>query len=319
MIYTIGEALIDFIPDEKGIELKNVKSFTKSPGGAPANVACAIAKLGGSSSFIGMLGQDPFGDFLIDILNSCCVDTSHVVRTKEAQTSLAFVSLKDDGNRDFAFYRKPGADMLLSESDIDDTIFNTDDLLHFGSVDLIDAPCKKAHFKAINAVRKVKGLVSFDPNVRLPLWDSPDKCREAILEFLPLANILKVSDEEIEFLTHETDENKAISTLFTGEVELIVLTKGSKGAKLYTKQLAISAGGYAVSVVDTTGAGDAFVGSFLYYIMKNQLKLNCLTKEDAYRALKFSNATAAISTTKYGAINSLPTNCEVLDFLKVQS
>ena len=173
------------------MELKNVVGFKKEAGGAPANVACAVTKLGGSSAFIGKLGMDAFGDFLVDTLNEVGVDTQHVLRTTEANTALAFVSLKADGDRDFSFYRNPSADMLLTEDEIDGDWFAKRDILHYCSVDLIEAPVKYAHLKAIHAMKAAGGLISFDPNVRLPLWANHEQCRQTILQFIPLSHLVK--------------------------------------------------------------------------------------------------------------------------------
>ncbi len=311
MLFTIGEALIDFIPSEKGVGLKAVTSFKKAPGGAPANVACAVAKLGSRSTFIGKLGSDAFGDFLIETLENVGVDTSHIFRTNEANTALAFVSLKADGNRDFMFYRNPSADMLLSEEDICTEWFSEKDILHFCSVDLIEAPVKYAHIKAIKAVKEKGGIISFDPNVRLFLWNDKQQCRETILDFVPLCNILKISDEELEFITNIQDKDEAIKSLFVGDVKVVIYTKGADGAELYTRDFNISVDGRRVDVVDTTGAGDAFIGAVLYKVATKEVDIDNITEEAARQAIDFANAVAAITTTRKGAIESLPSIDEV--------
>lgn len=312
-LFTIGEALIDFIPTEKGLSLKDVTFFKKAPGGAPANVASAVAKLGGDSAFIGKVGTDPFGDFLVDTLNEVGVDIRYIKRTSKTNTTLAFVSLKQDGNREFLFYRNPGADMLLNADEIKDSWFCSDDILHFCSVGLVEAPVKYAHKKAIKLMKEKEGLISFDPNVRLPLWSDKEKCRNTIREFIPLANILKISDEEIEFISGINDENEAISSLFIGDVKLIIYTKGAKGAALYTKDFEIMIPGEQVEVVDTTGAGDAFIGAFLYKMLYEGIELEKLNKYQAYDMLKFANKAASISVTRPGAISSLPKKNEIED------
>ncbi|MFZ5969763.1 MAG: PfkB family carbohydrate kinase [Bacillota bacterium] len=317
-VYTMGEALIDFIPNEKGIGLKDVTAFYKAPGGAPANVACAVAKLGGNSAFIGKLGTDAFGDALVDTLRGVGVDTRYIMRTHEANTALAFVTLKADGNRDFMFYRNPSADMLLSKDEIRKEWFKGEDILHFGSVDLIEAPVKYAHIEAIYGIKEKGGMVSFDPNVRLFLWDSKDACRKTILDFVPMSNILKISDEELEFITGIRDEKEAVQSLFVGDVEIIIYTKGSKGAEIYTKSFHTSVEGLAVNVVDTTGAGDAFIGAFLYKMSVEDMRITDLTKEKAREILVFANIVAAITTTKKGAIASLPEMEETKQFMKVR-
>lgn len=310
-VFTIGEALIDFIPNEKGISLKDVSSFLKVSGGAPANVACAVAKLGGQSAFIGKLGMDAFGDFLLDTFKETGVDTSCIVRTDEARTALAFVSLRKDGNRDFLFFRNPSADMLLDKKEISREWFAEGDILHFCSVDLIEAPVKYAHIQAINYIKENHGIISFDPNVRLPLWGNETECRNTILEFIPLANILKISSEELEFITQIADKEEAIKSLFAGNVELILYTKGPEGAELHIKNFSTSVSATKVDVLDTTGAGDAFIGAFLFQLCKDDCNISNLTYEKAGNLLKFAETAASLSTAKKGAISSLPELCEV--------
>lgn len=305
-LYTIGEALIDFIPDTRGIELKNVVGFRKEAGGAPANVACAVAKLGGSSAFIGKLGEDAFGDFLVETMDAAGVDTRQVLRTKEANTALAFVSLKADGDRDFSFYRNPSADMLLSEDEISGEWFAKGDILHYCSVDLIEAPVKYAHLKAIAAMKEAGGLISFDPNVRLPLWEDPEQCRQTILQFIPLSHLVKISSDELAFITGIEDEQEAIASLFVGDVQAVVYTRGSEGAVWHTPSYDVSVPGQKVAVIDTTGAGDAFIGALLYQLQLNEGVVKGIGAEQAERIVSFANAAAALTTTRAGAISSLP-------------
>ncbi|MFC4712971.1 carbohydrate kinase family protein [Planococcus dechangensis] len=314
-LFSIGEILIDFIPHERGVALKDVVSFTRVPGGAPANVAAAVAKFGGTASLITKVGQDAFGDFLLEQLTKSGVKTDKIARTKEANTGLAFVSLREDGERDFSFYRNPSADLLLKASEVNVDWFGQGDVLHFGSVDLVDSPMKRAHVKAIGAAKMLGAIISFDPNVRLPLWDNPKQCRETIQEFIPTAHIIKVSDDELEFITGIADESIAIGSLFTGDVLAVVLTKGAKGADLYVQNEKYSSPGYSVKVEDTTGAGDAFTGAFLYQLLNlgaGQDNLQTLLKEHHHELMAFSNASGALVTTGKGAISSLPTKNEVL-------
>ena len=314
-VISIGEALIDFIPHEKGIALKDVSNFLRVAGGAPLNVAAAVSKLGGKSQMITKLGIDGFGDHILEEVKPLGVDVSKVLRTKEANTALAFVSLKEDGERDFSFYRNPSADMLLNASEIEEEVFSEGGILHFCSVSLIDAPIKDAHRKAIEFAKKHNCLISFDPNVRLPLWETPEACREAILEFLPFANIVKISDEELEFITGIADETEALNFLLQGDVEVIIYTKGTNGAEFITKERKIFAPSFKVQAQDTTGAGDSFIGSFLYQVAEGDNTLESLVnlpEEKVKEILTFSNATAALTVCKRGAIGALPTKEEVL-------
>ena len=314
-VIAIGEALIDFIPHEKGRALNNVENFLRVPGGAPLNVAAAVAKLGGKSQMLTKLGQDGFGDAILNEVKPLGVDGSRISRTKEANTALAFVSLREDGERDFSFYRNPSADMLLSAEEICSEDFNERDILHFCSVSLIDAPIKEAHRRAIEIAKEKGCLISFDPNVRLPLWKQPEDCRKAILEFLPLSNIVKISDEELEFITGIKDEKEALDSLLTGDVKVIIYTKGTNGAEFITKERVIFSPSFKVSAQDTTGAGDSFIGSLLYQVAEGEYSLEelvTLSEEKVQEILTFSNATAALTVCKKGAIGALPLKEEVL-------
>ena len=314
-VIAIGEALIDFIPHEKGRALNNVENFLRVPGGAPLNVAAAVAKLGGKSQMLTKLGQDGFGDAILNEVKPLGVDVSRISRTNEANTALAFVSLREDGERDFSFYRNPSADMLLSAEEICVEDFNEKDILHFCSASLIDAPIKEAHRRAIEIAKEKGCLISFDPNVRLPLWKNPEDCRKAILEFLPLSNIVKISDEELEFITGIKDEKEALDFLLTGDVKVIIYTKGTNGAEFITKERVIFSPSFKVSAQDTTGAGDSFIGSLLYQVAEGEYSLEQLvdlSEEKVQEILTFSNATAALTVCKKGAIGALPLKEEVL-------
>ena len=314
-VIAIGEALIDFIPHEKGRALNDVENFLRVPGGAPLNVAAAVAKLGGKSQMLTKLGQDGFGDAILNEVKPLGVDVSRISRTNEANTALAFVSLREDGERDFSFYRNPSADMLLSAEEICVEDFNEKDILHFCSVSLIDAPIKEAHRRAIEIAKEKGCLISYDPNVSLPLWKNPEDCRKAILEFLPLSNIVKISDEELEFITGIKDEKEALDFLLTGDVKVIIYTKGTNGAEFITKERVIFSPSFKVSAQDTTGAGDSFIGSLLYQVAEGEYSLEQLvdlSEEKVQEILTFSNATAALTVCKKGAIGALPLKEEVL-------
>jgi fructokinase len=317
-LFSIGEVLIDFIPLQKGVALKDVVSFERAPGGAPANVAAAVAKYGQKAALISKLGNDAFGDFLVEELVEAGVETDKVYRTREANTGLAFVSLKENGERDFSFYRNPSADLLLSKEEVDSAWFQAGDILHFCSVDLVESPMKQAHKKAIAAVSAADGLVSFDPNVRLPLWEDPEDCRKAILEFLPTADIVKVSDEELNFITGIQDESEGIQSLFVGNVKAVVYTKGAAGADLVLKDRKFESSGYSVEAVDTTGAGDAFIGGFLYKLLElyaNPENIEEVLRDNQTSILQFANASGALTTTGKGAISALPTKADVEELI----
>lgn len=316
-LLAIGEALIDFIPNTTDSKLKDVEGFSRQVGGAPCNVACTTTKLGGNAEMITQLGDDAFGDLIVETIEAIGVKTNYLKRTTEANTALAFVSLTKDGERDFSFYRKPSADMLFKAQDVEDIDVTENDILHFCSVDLVESPMKQAHKALIEKVQKAGGTIVFDPNVRLPLWESEADCKNAIHEFLPLANVVKISDEELSFVTGLKDEEKAIQWLFQGNVQVVIYTKGPEGAVLFFKDgTVIDKKGVKVKAVDTTGAGDAFIGALISRLVTSE-KTDVIQqlKEEGETILTFSNYVAATVTTKYGAIDSLPDLKEVNEAL----
>ncbi|MFC3420246.1 carbohydrate kinase [Salinicoccus hispanicus] len=311
-LYTIGEALIDFIPTEKGKKLKDINGFEPQVGGAPANVAAAHAILGGESHLLTQLGTDAFGDRILELLESKGVHTDYITRTRQANTGLAFVSLDDTGNRDFSFYRNPSADLLYDESAVSDIEFHKADLLHFCSVDLVESDMKETHRVVIEKVREAGGTVVFDPNIRLPLWEDENACREAVREFMKFADIVKVSDEELEFITGIQDESDAVSALFADHVETVIYTKGPSGSEIiYREGGYCEHPGYEVETVDTTGAGDAFIGAVLYQLSSNTKPVMEILRENGPEVLRFANAVGALSTTRKGAITSIPVPDEI--------
>lgn len=313
----IGEALIDFIPGIKGQRLKDVPSFTRVAGGAPANVVGAVTKLGISSKFLTKLGDDPFGDYIVEVLQEAGIDTSHIVRDKEGETALAFVSLASDGNRDFKFYRKNSADLLYRAEDIEDTILDDCKMIHFCSIDLVESPMKEAHRKLIHMAMEKNVFISFDPNLRFSLWDDLDQLKATVNEFIPYADILKISDEELEFITGYTNIEDAVPGLLEGRVKYIIYTKGKDGAQIYTKNGMVEAPGYSVEVRDTTGAGDSFIGAFLFCILRDQIEeLNSVSKDTLYEYLRFANAYAAYTTTKEGALAAMATGEQMEEWLE---
>lgn len=298
------------IPSRVGCSFDEVPSFSPRTGGAPANVCAAFARLGGKSAFLSQLGDDPFGHKIARELEACGIDLSHLAFTDKASTALAFVSLEEDGSRTFSFYRKPSADLLYSPEQIDPAWFADAFALHYCSVSLVDSPMRYAHLAAISAAREAGAIVSFDPNLRFPLWPDRDMLRGTVLQFLPLSNILKISDEELEFLTGTADIEAALPQLLVGDVQLVVYTCGSSGAHAYTH----TAHGFSpcrkVRAVDTTGAGDGFIGSFLWQLERDGVtrnKLEKLSKTKLNEYLAFSNQFCGISVQTNGAIDSYPT------------
>lgn len=308
-LLAIGEALIDMIPSNRG-RIMDVNNFTPKVGGAPLNVCGAYTKLGGSSNIITMLGKDPFGDKIVNELIGFGINTDYVKRTNAANTSLAFVALDENANREFSFYRNMGADMLMSEDDVDKNWFMDAYALHFCSVSLGDFPMRRAHNKAIKYAKENGLIVSFDPNVRLSLFDDHEYLKNVIHEYIQYADILKISDEEVEFIFGNKDIEENLDYLFDQGVKLLVYTSGKDGAVAYTKNVVAHSKGIKVNAVDTTGAGDGFIGCLLYQMAKENVDLeqiNILTEEQLKTYLDLSNKFCSISVTKEGAIASYPT------------
>ena len=313
-LIAIGEALIDFIPDKTGCSFDEVGAFSPKLGGAPANVCGAFAKLGGKSRLLTQLGDDPFGHKILHELEACGINVSCVSLTDEANTALAFVSLGADGERTFSFYRKPSADMLYSPENVRGEYFSDVFALHFCSVSLGDFPMKQAHIAAIEKARENGALISFDPNLRFQLWNDREDLRRTVNEFIPLANILKISDEELEFITGETDINKALVKLrkhFGKRLCMVIYTCGSGGAYAFTGNGSAFSEGLKVNAVDTTGAGDGFIGAFLWKLKELDIKtpdaVDWMMEEEMKQCLDFANEFCARSVQRRGAIASYPT------------
>ncbi len=309
-LIAIGEALIDFIPDMPGGAIKDVNAFLPAVGGAPANVCGAFTKLGGRSEMITQLGTDGFGDKILETFENAGIGSSFVKRTDKANTSLAFVALQEDGNREFSFYRNPGADMLFAAEDVKKEWFEDAYVLHFCSVSLGGFPMKEAHCIAIQYAMENDAIISFDPNLRPALWKDTNEMIETVNDFIPLADIVKISDEELESITGETSIEAALEKLFTDRVKLVIYTEGSKGARAFTKKASAAAPCAKVKAVDTTGAGDGFIGAFLSCLHRDGVtveRIEELSGDKLEEYLKFANAFCGISVQKKGAIPSYPT------------
>jgi fructokinase len=313
-LVSIGELLIDFIPNQKGKSLSEVETFTKMAGGAPANVCAAFSKLGGKSFFMGKVGLDGFGNFLIKTLQQANVDTSHIKQTSEAKTALAFVSLTSDGERDFSFYRNPSADQLFNDHDINYEVLEHS-ILHFCSVSLLGYPISKAHETMIMEAKRRNAIISFDPNVRRALSTDDVYYQAVILKYLKYADIVKVSDDELSFITGIDNLQDAIKFLLNMHIPILIVTKGKYGADLYFNDQIIHEDGLKVEIKDTTGAGDAWIGAFLYHLSLHA-NIYDISIEQMREYLKFSNLYAALTVTKYGAIDAMPTRFEMDDYIK---
>lgn len=312
-LIAIGEALIDFTALERG-DLSSVSHFERNAGGAPANVAVCVARLGGRAALLSKLGRDAFGDHLVAVLAENNVDVSYILRTDRANTALAFVALDEKGERSFSFYRNPSADMLLSADEIPDRLFRSGDILHFCSVDLIDAPVCGAHRRAIEYADKSGAMISFDPNLRPNLWETEEKMLAAVRSFLPCCHLLKVSEEELLSISGERTEHAALNAVFRGKVMAVLISRGSRGASIALRDgTLLSVPGERVDQIDSTGAGDVFIGTFLFQLLADRFTVGslCGRAEALRRYLRYANHAAAISVTRRGAIASMPTYAEV--------
>ena len=304
-VVCIGESLIDFMPTGEDL------TFAAKAGGAPSNVCACIAKLGGVGCYLGKLSEDIFSRFLLANMKKWGVNTDYTIIDKRYQTALAFVSHDENGDREFNFYRNQSCDLLLDKSEIPNDLFEKGDILHFCSVGLVESPSKCAHKRAIELAKANDCIVSFDVNVRERLWDNIENCVSTIKEFLSVADIVKVTDDELVLLTGENNEEVAVKQLFdlAKQSKLLIVTKGGSGASVYdrTGNTYFSAAA-DVNVVDTTGAGDCFIGCVLY-------KLNCgeanLTLDGIKQAMDFASLGCGVVIGKKGAIESMPTQEDI--------
>ncbi|MCB0077730.1 MAG: hypothetical protein KDD73_09980 [Anaerolineales bacterium] len=312
-LIAMGEMLIDFVATERGVTLAEAEHFTKAAGGAPANVAVAAAKLGISSGFLGKVGDDPFGHFLVDTLRNHGVDSSAIRYSQQARTGLAFVSLKADGDRDFVFFRHPSADMRYAPDEIDLDYLASASILHLGSLGLAASPMHEAMHHAIESAQKANVRISYDPNLRLSLWPNEEVARREILSIWPAASIIKISREELTFLSGAAALEASVRTLWHDNLQLMAVTDGPAGCTLFTAQESVSVPGFSVPVADTTGAGDAFAAALLSAMLREEPAWHDL---DALAAMgRYANAVGALTTTAHGAIPALPSAALVASFL----
>jgi fructokinase len=312
-----GELLIDFVPTISPVSLIEAPAFKKAPGGAPANVAVGLARLGIETGFMGKVGEDAFGRFLAGTLAENNVDISALVFSDMARTALAFVSLGEGGEREFMFYRHPSADMLYTPEEVNLAYIQSAKIFHFGSISLISEPSRSASFHAIRSAKKFGLLLSYDPNLRLNLWDDKSHAREGIMSAWSLADIIKVSEEEIVFLSGQSDISKGAAQLWHPDLKLLVITRGKSGCRYVTPGFQGDVDGYAVDPVDTTGAGDGFVAGLLKGMIENPM---IWEREDMLaQVCRYANAVGALATLERGAIPALPSISQVTAFINAHS
>lgn len=312
----LGELLIDFVPTVTGTSLIDAPAFKKAPGGAPANVAVGLVRLGTPSAFMGKVGDDPFGHFLANTLAEAGVDVRPVRFSAEARTALAFVSLRADGEREFMFYRHPSADMLFEPAEVDANVIRGAKLLHYGTISLISEPSRSATLHAIELAKEAGCIVSCDPNLRLALWPDRNAARDGLLGAIAQAQVVKLSDDELRFLTDSDDPAAARQHLWHDRLELMVVTLGSAGCVYFTPDLDGVVVGFGVEAVDATGAGDGFVAGLLHGLLADW---SGLQEEARVRSIcRMANAVGALTTTERGAIPALPSRARVERFLQEQ-
>lgn len=311
-VVALGELLIDFT--ENGISSQGNPIFEANPGGAPCNVLAMLARLGKTTAFIGKVGNDRFGKVLSETIKDCGICADGLVFDDTVHTTLAFVHKKTDGDRDFSFYREPGADMMLRKCEIDEEIIKSAKIFHFGTLSSTHEGVREATRYGVDIAKESGALISFDPNLRPPLWDSLDNAKKEIEYGLSKCDILKISDNEIEFMTGSTDYDKAVRSLMEKyDIKLAFATLGKKGSRAYFGDMQAEFGGFDVDTIETTGAGDTFCGSALNFILEHDI--NALTENDLKELLAFANAAAAIITTRRGALKVMPEKKEILELI----
>ncbi|WP_017728174.1 aminoimidazole riboside kinase [Halalkalibacterium ligniniphilum] len=310
-IISLGEALIDFIPLDK-----NNETYQKSPGGAPANVAVAVAKLGAKSTFLGKVGDDVLGRFMQSTLRNHGVNVDHMLFTKEARTGVVFVTLDEQGERTFSFYIDPSADRFLNENEVDEELFKEHRILHIGSISMISEPSRSATKTAVRLAKRHSMMVSYDPNLRLGLWKSEEQAREEIMSMLAEADIVKISDEELQFITGEQELMKGIQALKMYDIPLLLVTYGGEGSYFHWNNETTHVPAMKVKTVDTTGAGDAFVSGLLYQLNEKRESFKSLTSQDIYKMVEFASVSGALAASTRGAMTALPTLEEVKQIVK---
>jgi len=313
----LGELLIDFT--QNGISSQGNLLFEANPGGAPCNVLAMLQNLGKKTAFIGKVGNDQFGKLLKKSLASVGISTEALLMDNKVHTTLAFVHTAEDGDRNFSFYRNPGADMMLTEDEIPEKLLQNTRIFHFGTLSMTSEGVRKATRKAIEIAAKHGALLSFDPNLRKPLWDTFENAKEQIIYGLTKCNILKISDEELEFVTGKKDYDEGVAALREiSDIDLIIVTMGKYGSRAYYKQFIAEEKAFVMpNTIETTGAGDTFAANVINYVLEHDLYN--LTEQNLHEMLRYANAAAAIITTRHGALKVMPTKQEIEKYICLKS
>jgi fructokinase len=309
-VCALGELLIDFTPS--GVNDQGVALFARNPGGAPANVLAMMNKLGSKTAFIGKTGDDEFGRFLEQTLVGTGIDTGGLVLDPAYRTTLAFVHLSEGGDRSFSFYRREGADLMLRWEEVNKSIISDSKMFHFGSVSLSGKPCRDTVHGAVHYAKSRGKIISYDPNYRPLLWPNETEAKTEIGKLLDDADILKVSEEEMILLTGETELEKGASLLTEKGPAIVLVSLGVKGVYYRCTAGSGHLPAYDVKTIDTTGAGDAFLGAVLFRLRdKSCGELKTISQEELADIVDFANAVGSLTTTKKGAIPALPTADEI--------
>ncbi len=312
----MGELLIDLVSPEWDVSLEEARTFAKAPGGAPANVAVGLARLGISSGFLGKVGADPFGLYLQRVLAQEGVDTTGLRLDPEVRTTLAFIATHSDGRKDILFYRNPGADMMLSRAEVDPQFIRSASVLHYGSVSFTREPCRSACFRALEIAAESGLLLTYDPNLRLSLWESPEVAREWIWKGMAYAHIVKMSEEEWEFITGTSDPIAGSAKVLEAGPRAVIQTRGAEGCYFDDGENRGYVPGFKVQVVDPLGAGDGFMASLIKSLLWYWQRGISPSQSDWEKICRTANAGGALTTLKVGVIPALPTQEEIDQFLK---
>ena len=313
-VTALGELLIDFT--ENGNSEQGNPLMEANPGGAPCNMLAMIQKLGGTTAFIGKVGKDMFGRQLKTAVEAVGIDTRNLMEDEEVHTTLAFVHTFPDGDRDFSFYRNPGADMMLTKEEIQEDLIRNSKAFHFGTLSSTHEGVREATRYAIDVAKEAGCLISFDPNLRPPLWNTLEDARKEIEYGLSKTDILKISDNEVEFLCGTSDYDEGAKMLIEKyNIPFVCVTLGKDGSRAYYKGMHVEVPGFVQkNTIETTGAGDTFCGCMLHYIIQHGLE--DLTEEDLRELLTFANAAASVITTRKGALAVMPSKEEVEELLR---
>ncbi len=308
-VVALGELLIDFT--ESGLSPQGNLLLEVNPGGAPCNVLSMLQNLGHRTAFMGKVGEDTFGDLLSDAIKACGIEAKGLLRDKSVHTTLAYVHTLPGGDRTFSFYRKPGADIMLAAEEMDEDLLTGCRIFHFGTLSLTDEPCRTATQVAVRKAKQAGAILSFDPNLREPLWDDLAEAKKQIAWGLAQCDILKISDNEVLFMTGETDfeQGAAILKAQFPNIRLLNITAGPDGSHCFYGDRHVFVPGLKVHTIETTGAGDTFCACALHDVLQNGL--DDRTDESLADMLRFANAAAAIVTTRKGALRSMPTLAEI--------